>query len=125
MNESMQQRWDDIRLPLLEELADTVRQLEKDEDLHPLILSFVEACAQAYDRDPPSYTVYNRLRSFMAGQWPLLRGLLTRLDDLPRTEATLSQATAWLTRANERRDDEGDDALEVQLRVLERLLAET
>ena len=35
MNESMQQRWDDIRLPLLEELADTVRQLEKDEDLLP------------------------------------------------------------------------------------------
>ncbi|MEM6484419.1 MAG: hypothetical protein AAF662_05485 [Pseudomonadota bacterium] len=125
MNESLQSRWDNIRWPLLLELASTVRELEAEEVLPPFVEAFVEACTRAYDRDPPSYTVYNRLRSFMAGQWPLVRGLLTDARALARSEDTLAQATDWLTRANEKRNDEGDDALEVQLRVLEKLLSET
>lgn len=133
-----QERWDEMRFELLIELAQTVRELESDGELSPCLARFVEACARAYDRPPPSYTVYQRLRSFKAGQWLLVRRILAPIarsdaqagstsggEKSARMRATLDQASDWLEAANLRRDAEQSDALEVQLSVLQQMLLES
>lgn len=125
MSELSQPRWDAMRFELLGELAEVVAVMEGNaQALDP----FIEACTLAFDRPAPKYTIYNRLRSFKAGAWPLLREVVRALnpqEPVPQDViVTLASATTLLSDANALRDSVATDALEVQLAVLQQLLAE-
>ncbi|MFK7886087.1 MAG: hypothetical protein AB8G16_04405 [Gammaproteobacteria bacterium] len=135
MSALSQDRWDEIRFELLQELAVTVREMEQDAELDATVVALVHACALAYDRPPPGFTIYQRLRSFKAGQWLLVRNILAAMAKAPsgdvepaqrqRWERAIVHATQWLQEANDQRDAQEADALEVQLQVLHQLLVDS
>lgn len=70
------------------------------------------------------YPIYRQLSRFKAAQWPLLCSQLENQTpaDSPKLAEVVARARDMLELADRRRDEAGNDALEVELEVLRKLL---
>lgn len=117
-----QAEWDAVRLEILGEAAEFGALAHE----HQAVFDMLAALTCAFDRPVPVYSVYRKLNSFKAGQWPLIVNILRNLDLQSKeregdVNAVLQRVAALLDAADKSRS-ELTEMLEIELDVLKTLI---